>query len=175
MSGFVVLDGREERLPAGDIVGGNHGGALVAGPDQGAVGVLMMSSGAVSFRELFVGGGRSEPAHEEAEALVYGREGRSHAYVARRGDRWFVVANGKEGPAFDRVVSPGFSPDGKVLVYRARQDGKRFVVQADANGRTIRQHPAYEQVFPVRFTADGKSVAYGVKDGRQLAWKVEPL
>jgi hypothetical protein len=28
-------------------------------------------------------------------------------------------------------------------------------------------------VFPVQFTADGKSIAYGVKDGRQLAWKVE--
>ncbi len=46
---------------------------------------------------------------------------------------------------------------------------------ADANGKTISQHPAYEQVFPVTFTSDGKSVAYGVKDGQKLIWKVEKL
>jgi hypothetical protein len=34
-------------------------------------------------------------------------------------------------------------------------------------------HAAYEQVFPVQFTADGKSIGYGVKDGQQLAWKVQ--
>jgi len=39
----------------------------------------------------------------------------------------------------------------------------------------IRRHPSYEMVFPVVFTADGKSVAYGVKDGRKLIWKVEKL
>jgi len=86
-----------------------------------------------------------------------------------------VVANGKEGPALDRVVSPVFSPDGKFLLYRARKDGKRFVVVADANGKTLRQYPAYEQVFQPVFTADGKSVAYGVKDGNKLIWKVEKL
>jgi len=27
----------------------------------------------------------------------------------------------------------------------------------------------------VQFTSDGRSVAYGVKDGRKLLWKVEKL
>jgi len=30
-------------------------------------------------------------------------------------------------------------------------------------------------VFETTFTEDGKSVAYGVKDGNQLSWKVEKL
>jgi Tol biopolymer transport system component len=85
------------------------------------------------------------------------------------------VVNGTEGPPFDRVVTPTFSPDGKRVAYRARKDGRRFVVLADANGRTLRQLAANEQVFPVRFTADGRAITYGVKDGRRLAWKVEPL
>ena len=106
---------------------------------------------------------------------MYSGDSGLHAYAARKGNNWFVVVNGKEGPAFDRVVTPMFSPDGSRLVYRARQDGKRFVVVADANGKVIRQHPAYEQVFPVAFTADGNSVAYGVKDGRKLIWKVDPV
>lgn len=46
---------------------------------------------------------------------------------------------------------------------------------ADASGKTIRQHPAYEQVLQPVFTADGKSVAYGVKDGQKLIWMVEKL
>jgi WD40 repeat protein len=86
-----------------------------------------------------------------------------------------VVVNGVEGAAFDRVISPKFSPNGKYLVYRARKDGKRFVVVAKKGGKIIRQHPAYEQVFDVEFTADGKSVAYGVKDGQKLVWQVESL
>ena len=85
-----------------------------------------------------------------------------------KGQDWFVVVNGKEGPAFDRVVLPVFSPDGKLLVYRARKEGKRFLVVADTAGKTIKQLPAYEQVFQPVFTGDGKSVAYGVKDGNKL-------
>jgi hypothetical protein len=49
------------------------------------------------------------------------------------------------------------------------------VVVADSSARTIKTHPIYEQVFDVQFTADGKSVAYGVKDGQKLIWKVERL
>lgn len=172
---LVVLGEKVEPLPPGELVGSGHGGSLVVRPDGSGAGALMASEGSVVLQQFFLPGAPPEAAHEEAESLVYGGDGRLHAYAARRGERWFVVANGKEGPAFDRVVSPSFSPDGKYLVYRARQEGKRFVVIADPSGKTIRQLPAFEQVFPVRFTADGKSIAYGVKDGRRLEWKVEPL
>jgi len=168
---FVVLDDKEERLPPGDELIT----LPVVRPDKRGFGALVISSGSVLLRQFFVEGGEGEASYQGAGGLVFGSDGRSHAYVAEKDEKWFIVANGKEGPPFDRVVSPMFSPDGKYLVYRARKDGKRFVVMADTNGKTIRQHPAYEQVFPVRFTADGKSIAYGVKDGRQLAWKVEPL
>jgi hypothetical protein len=167
----VVLDDRDAPAPPEELVG-----YPMARSDGKGCGVFVAANGAVTLREFFVERGAREGTYDEAEMLTYAHEGREqHAYVARRGDRWFIVANGREGPAYDRVVTPAFSPDGRRLVYRARQDGKRFVVVADAEGKTIRQHPAYEQVFPVQFTADGKSVAYGVKDGRQLAWKVEAL
>jgi hypothetical protein len=166
---LFVLNGREEPV-AGDLVG-----PPAVRPDGKGLDALMAADGAVRLRHFFGDAGRDEPAYEEAEGLTFGGDGRLHAYAARRGASWFVVVNGTEGPPFDRVVSPAFSPDGKHLVYRARKDGKRFVVVADTSGKTLRQHPAYEQVFPVLFTADGKSVAYGVKDGNQLAWKVEPL
>jgi hypothetical protein len=167
---YLVLDGRESPLPPGDLVGDP-----VIRPDRKTAGIFMATGGPMPWRQLFLDGRRSGPAQEEAEELVFTGDGRTYAHAARRGAHWFVVVGGQEGPAHDRVVSPAFSPDGKFLVYRARKDGARFVVVADLSGRTIRQHPSYEQVFPVLFTADGKSVAYGVKDGQRLAWKVEPL
>ncbi len=167
---LVVLDDLEEPLPPGEVFG-----PPVIRPGKKALGVAILEGGLVRLLQPFAAGEAAGPAVDELEALVYSSDGRSHAYVARRGERWFVVVNGKEGPPLDRVVSPAFSPDGRFLVYRARQDGRRFVVVADLGGRTVRQHPPYQQVFPVRFTADGRSVAYGVKDGLRLAWKVEPL
>lgn len=167
--GFVVVDGREEPF-AGDGVA-----SQAVAPGGRLLGTLTATGAAVRFHEHFADGGKDEGPFDEAEGLVYSADGRSHAYAARKGDSWFVVVNGKEGPPLDRVVTPSFSPAGDRVVYRARKDGRRFVVVAGTDARTIRQHPPYDQVFPVQFTADGKSVAYGVKDGRQLAWKVEGM
>jgi hypothetical protein len=166
----VVLDDKEVPAPPGRFMT-----YPVPRPDGRGCAAFVMEHGAVSLREFFVEGGVKEGTYDEAESLVWAPRGGGRAYAARRGERWFVVANGKEGPAFDRVVSPMFSPDGTRLVYRARDQGVRFVVVADAKGKVIRKHPAYEQVYPVQFTADGKSVAYGVKDGRRFVWQVEPL
>jgi hypothetical protein len=167
---LVVLDGKEERLGAGAPVG-----PLTIRPDGGAVGVLMMDGRGVVLRQLFTQ--RAEPTrgYESAEGLSYSPDGRSYAFAASMGGKWFVVVNGEPGPAFDRVVTPAFSPDGRRVVFRARRAGERFVVVADAKGQTLREHSPYEQVFPVLFTADGKASAYGVKLGRQLLWKVEAL
>jgi hypothetical protein len=167
----IVLGDREEPVSRTDVIVT----VPVVRPDGRGVGVAVVSGGVVALREYFVKGGATDGTYGGIDDLVYSSDRHSRAYVAEKDGKFFVVANGKKGPAFDRVVTPRFSPDGKLLVYRARQDGKRFVVVADTEGKTLRQHPAYEQVFPVQFTPDGRSVAYGVKDGRQLAWKVEPL
>lgn len=72
-------------------------------------------------------------------------------------------------------VGPQFSPDGARQIYRARKDGKRFVVVADANGTTIDQQPDYDMGWQPVITTDGKSIAYCVKIGKELWWKVEPV
>jgi hypothetical protein len=166
---LLVRDDEEASVGSGHVIA-----APVIAPGRKAVGALVASlSGSVLFREFFVDDGPQEPPYEEAEALAYDPQGPTHAYAARRGASWFIVLNGKEGPPFDRVVSPVFSRDGRYLAYRARQDGKRFVVVVDTAGGGMSLHAAHEQVFPVLFTADGKSIAYGVKDGERIAWSVE--
>jgi hypothetical protein len=107
--------------------------------------------------------------------LVYNRVDSSAAFVAKEGPAYFVVVDGRKGPDYEMVVTPMFSPDGKKLVYRAREGGKRFVVVADAAGKEHRRLSEHEMVFATVFTADGSSIAYGVKDGNQLVWKVEKL
>ena len=164
---YLVLNDKEEALPEGELPF-----LPVVRPDQKGAGIIMINAGRYFLHQGFYRDNSAKKHYEEAADLVYSKDGR-YAFAAREGNNWFIVVNGKEGPVFDRVVTPVFSPDGKLLIYRARKDGKRFVVVADAYGKTIRQHPSYEQVFPVVFTAEGKSVAYGVKDGNKLIWKVE--
>ena len=168
---LLVVEDDEVPLQKGEEV---VGGAAIR-PGERGFGALVRSQGTVTFRQFLAPAAPEEPRYEEAFGLAYGAGGRYHAYAARRGDRWFVVVNGKEGPPMDAVRPPEFSADGRFLVYRARREGRRFVVVAEADGRRPRELPAYEQVFEVRFTADGRSIAYGVKDGRELAWKVDPL
>jgi Tol biopolymer transport system component len=139
------------------------------------VGVLLTSQNRFFLHQSFFNSTKKGKKYDEAADLAYSKDARHYVYAARKGENWFVVVNGKEGPAFDRVVTPVFSPDSRYLIYRARKDGKRFVVVADTGGKTIKQHPAYEQVFQTLITADGKSIAYGVKDGKKLIWKVEKL
>lgn len=167
---FLVLNGKKEPLPDGDLKG-----PLVIRPDTKGVGAIIGVKDGFFLHQAFVRNGKKEKKYEEVADLVYNEDGSLRAYAARQGESWSIVVNGKEGPAFDRVVTPLFSPDSRRLVYRVRQDGGRFVVIADASGKMIRKHPAYEMVFPPVFTTDGKSVAYGVKDGRKLIWKVEKL
>jgi hypothetical protein len=168
---YFVLDGREERLLPGVQVTTFP----VIRPDGRSAAAALIVGDAVVLRQFFASDAAAPLSYSGIDGLVFSPDGCHFAFAVELPDRNFVVVDGKEGPPFDRVVTPVFSPDGRSVAYRARKDGQRFVVVADGNGQTMRQLSPHEQVFPVRFTADGKKLAYGVKDGRQLAWKVETL
>lgn len=151
------------------------GARLVGEPAVGAGGVTALVAGADGVRLVAPLGAPapSGEAWDDAEGLTPDDAGRAHAYAARRGAAWHVVVDGHAGPPFDRVVTPRFLPDGRRVAYRARQGGRRFVVIADARGRTLRRLPDHDQVFPVLFTPDGRAVAHGFVDGAQAGWAVE--
>lgn len=167
---FIVANGMEERVPAGDI-----GTPPVLRPDKKGVAFFIAQKSGGKLHQAFFNDGVKEQAYPEAADLVYSADSQLKAFCAKKANGWCVVVNGAEGPVFDRVVTPQFSPDGKIIVYRARKGGKRFVVVADTKGVVIRQHPGYDRVFEPVFTVDCASVAYGVVDGRQIVWKVEKL
>jgi hypothetical protein len=167
---YLILNGREEELPKAMLVADP-----VIQPDKLGAIVIMATTEKVFLHKAFTDPGTKGKLYELIETLVYNKDGSRYAYAAMKDKKWRIVVNGTEGPTFERVVDPMFSPDGKKLVYRARQDGKRFVVVADADGTNIRRHQSYELVYPTVFTTDGSSVAYGVKDVKELWWKVEKL
>jgi roadblock/LC7 domain-containing protein len=111
----------------------------------------------------------------EANGLVYNDNCTSFAYTARSANQWILVTSRGTGEPFDKIVTPKFSPDGRFVIYRARSEGKRFIVIADNSGKTVKKIQPFELVYDVIFTEDGKSIAYGVKDGSKLIWRVDPI
>ncbi len=87
----------------------------------------------------------------------------------------YLVVDGHESKKYDKVVSPRFAPDNTHIVFRARSEGKRFVVVADKTGKILKEHSPYEAVWDFKFSPDGKSVGYGVKKGQELWWQVASL
>lgn len=168
---YVVLDGREEPLPYRDKIE-----SITIMADKSGAGLILSSKSGYFVHQAFAGTTMKGSKYMEAASLVYSNDGLTQVFVANKGKNAIVmVVNRKEGPAYDMIVSPMFSPDGRYLVYRARKDGKRFVVVADAAGKVLRQHPDYDMVYQPTFLPDGASIAYGVKDGQKLIWKVEKL
>ncbi len=167
---FLILNDKDELLPDGDLRE-----SPVVRPDLKGAGVLLVTSEGFYLHQAFMGNTLKAKKYQEAAGLVYNKDCSQLAFIARAAKNIFMVVNGNNGPFYDMIVKPMFSPDGKLLIFRARKEGKRFVVVADQNGKVVREHPRYEMVFDTTFTADGKSVAYGVKDGDKLVWKVEKL
>ena len=161
-------------------------------------------SKAVSYHAMKEGKWRSVVGGEEGksydavgDAPGWSPDGSRIAYPANLGGhpdrmgivggKWFMVlspagkpAAVKEGTAYDMVVTPVWSPDGKYIAYRARtgtmENAKRFIVIADAEtGKVVKEGTVGDEVWPPVWSADSKAVGYGARIGRELWWKVEKL
>lgn len=68
---------------------------------------------------------------------IFSPEGSRHAFVAARGDKCFVVVDGKESPGYAiaggrwPIADVAFSPLGQHIAYTARKDGKNYRVVDD--------------------------------------------
>lgn len=95
---------------------------------------------------------------------MVGNAGPDHfAYGAKRGKKWLMVADGKEGPEFVEVDAPRFSPDGQHFAYRAVSQRAET-----AGGLFIRwkmvvdgkEGPEFEELSLPVFSPDGQHLAY---------------
>lgn len=167
---YIVFNDRSEPLPEGTLIE-----LPVINTAEMNVAAIMLPYKVYLHHAFLNKQQRDRKMYQQINDVQFSTDGSRTIFIGANDDKYFLTVNGKEGPRFDKAVSARLSPDGRFIAYRARQDGKRFMMIADGNGKTIRRSPDYEMVFMPRFTKDGKSLAYGVKDGNKLLWKVEKL
>lgn len=170
---FILYGDKKEKIPDGDEFMSDP--LVLSEPES--VGVIVGNYYQMRLYRAFQNKNKNGRIYGFISDFVTSKDGRNHAYIAVNAGPPLhrIVVNGNEGPTFDKIVSPVFSPDGNHLAYRARQDGKRFLVVSDMKGKVVRRHKDYAMVFQPVFSADGASVAYGVLDGNELWWKVEKV
>lgn len=166
-TGYVLWkDGEERSLPsieaAFDLIVTDDGG-------------VFYSTYAGNQVKAFFSGAQMGREYSSVSYPIPGPKGKGVVFVGGRTGKSLLVIDGHEGPVYEKIVAPHIAPNGNFIAFRARNKGERFVVVADSKGNVIKEHPHYEAVWDVSFTPDGKSVAYGVKDGNKLIWKAEKL
>lgn len=114
---------------------------------------------------VVINGTKSED-YDAAEGFTFSRDGKSYAYAARKGGKWFLVTNAQAGkPArFDRLRDPVFSPDGARVAFTAQAGGKWAVHNSGKKGED------FDEVSAPVFSPDCKTLAYlGMREGKRFA------
>lgn len=151
----IVVDGVPGE-PFDDLVGPEGGPFFQFAPAGGHWLAICERDG----RRHAVVDGRFGPAFDQtACAPVFSPDGEHFAYVAARGEQWYLVHDDTLHGPYDKVSDPAFSPVANDLVYCV-QDGERGWVVL--NHRPLRRH---RQVHQPRFSPDGRRLAYLASEG----------
>jgi len=98
----------------------------------------------------------------DPHSLSFNSDGRHLAYQARRGEKVFVVLDGKEGPPFEKIDGPIFSPKGSHYGYVAwGKDHARVIVDSEKG-------PEFFWAGDLVFSPNGKRFAYLVREGGRM-------
>jgi hypothetical protein len=163
---FVAFD--DDHQHARVIVDGTPGAPYddVDGLRIGPAGTVVYE-GTRGTKRYAVVGDRELGPYDRVMDPVFSRAGDRVAFSARRGDNWFVVVDGVEGPPFigvgESLTAATFSEDGRHVAYVANLErqvgGRAMVVRDGASG------DAWDDVRDLTFSADGTHLAFEAERG----------
>ncbi len=159
--GFVVLNGRKgESFPSVRSLSLSPDGSTVkyvARTEAGGCHLVLGDHKGEEFDEIEESGG------------IFSPDGKTAAYRASRGKKYFVVFGDRKGDEFDYVGRPAISRDGKQVAYEAKvgpdENRKSRVIVGD---RALKGD--FDFVLGPFFTPDGK-VLYAANRGGRFAEK----
>jgi len=109
---------------------------------------------AVIFRDRELG------VYEQIHSrMCFSPDGNHLAYYASREGKWFVVRDGREGPACDAVQDITFSSDSRRLACVGRRAGEKLVM---CDGKELGK---YDDARELTFSPDGNHLAFVAKRG----------
>ena len=101
-----------------------------------------------------------------AGGMVFSADSKRLAHGGRRGDKFFLVVDGKKGTDYDALGHFGFSPDGRHIAFMARKGDKLAVVvdgQERANYSAVPSGPAFRSDGVLEFLVADKSSLYRIE------------
>jgi hypothetical protein len=119
---------------------------------------------------VVVDGKTDSVKYDDVSFIVMSPKGERIAYPVRKGSKWYVVIDGKEGPAYDEISRSAitFSPDGKRFAYGARKSDRWFVV---LDGKAFPED-GHDFVGYFAFSPDSKKFVYAARKGNQQSFVV---
>lgn len=113
-------------------------------------------------------GDQAGPEFPRVGELVFSSDGRTHAYLASdqtgRIEGGYAVFGGKKGKPYLLIERLALSPDGSVPAY----SGRALAVVGE------KEYGPYSSVGDPVFSADGKKVSFGLREGDAFYWKTFP-
>lgn len=105
--------------------------------------------------------GNRKMSYEEVghDSLAFSPDSERIAYAARRGSKWFVVVDGREGKHYDGIGTIVFSPDSNRIAIAVKLGRRWLVVEDSLEGK------AYNDIAlnSLTFTPCGRAVAYAAR------------
>ena len=164
---FTLEQVRKYRIVVNDTLGPVYDWVTI--PALSADGMIVAYGATAQNDTLFIHGERKIALKKKVIGVFLSSDGKSVGWIntdLKPGHQRVTVGD-KEGPLFQGIVTPVFSPDAKHIVYYAMGiDDTPYVVIDE------RKLEAWGlESLPV-FLNDGKKIGYGVRKGRELWWKV---
>jgi len=111
--------------------------------------------------------GKPGPAFDFIGGVTFSSDGTRWAHAGIRGSKQWMVVDGREQEAFDRVgTDVHFSPDGRHVSYYAKKGADQFIVTDGKRGPAFDDIRGSDAQADYSISADGRRYAYSARKGK---------